>query len=202
MKVVEGFEDALTGEAVERPKQEYVKPALRGVPPHLQKPGAVRLRARFFIGVFGDNLPALGFAELAKLAALVVYLLPFALPGGVIVAFVGAGRDAEVEGGADRCRYWPGNRQRRYRGFLSARECSNVCSTFRRLRMSPIPRNLNRKADFIASGRIGVNLELICNQRVGGSIPSASSIFLRHPAILEGNNLTTGINSEVASAVR
>jgi hypothetical protein len=40
--------------------------------------------------VFGDDLPALGFAELLKLAALVVYFLPFSLLGAFVVALVGA----------------------------------------------------------------------------------------------------------------
>jgi hypothetical protein len=134
LEVVEGFEDALTGEAVERPEEEYVKPALCGVPPHLLKTGAVRLCARFFVGVFGDNFPALRFAELAQLAALVIHLLPFALAGGVIVAFVGAGRDAEVEGGADCCRNWPGRFQENGTGAHAA----TLAKSTRGLRNKPL----------------------------------------------------------------
>jgi hypothetical protein len=63
---------------------------LGGVLPHPLKTGAVLLCAGFLIGIFGGDLPTLRFAEVLKLAALVIDFLPFALPGGFIVAFVGA----------------------------------------------------------------------------------------------------------------
>jgi hypothetical protein len=101
LKVRERFEDTLPAETVERPKQENVEAALGGFLPHPQESGAVGLRARFLVHVFGHDLPALCFAELPKLAALIIDFLSFALSGGVVVAFVGTGADPEVEGGAD-----------------------------------------------------------------------------------------------------
>jgi hypothetical protein len=53
--------------------------------------GTVGFPARLLVDVFLDDLPALRFAELPELAALVVYLLPLAPLRVVIAAFVGAG---------------------------------------------------------------------------------------------------------------
>ena len=93
LKVVERFENALAGEAVEGPEEENVEAAPGGVLPHLLKTGAVGLCAGFFVAVFGDDFLALSFAELPKLAALVIDFLTFSLPGGFVVAFVGASAD-------------------------------------------------------------------------------------------------------------
>lgn len=102
LKVDERFENALAGKAVEGPEQEDVEPALGRVPPHLLEPRAVRFCAGFFVDVLGDDLPALSVAELPELTALVIYFLAFALAGGFVVAFVGAGADTQVKGDAGR----------------------------------------------------------------------------------------------------
>jgi hypothetical protein len=84
-------------------KSSTSKPALDDVRPHALKSRAVGLRAGVFVHVFGDNFPALSGAESSQLAALVSHVLPLALRRGVIVPFVRAGADAEVQGGFDRC---------------------------------------------------------------------------------------------------
>jgi len=69
LKVRERFEHPLSGEAVEGPEEQNIETALGSILPHLLKTGAVGLCAGFLIGIFGDDFPTLGLAELPKLAA-------------------------------------------------------------------------------------------------------------------------------------
>jgi hypothetical protein len=68
--------------------------------PHALESAAVGFPSRLLVDIFLDDLPALRFAELTELAALVFYVLPFSLAGCVIVAFVHASGNAQVEGGS------------------------------------------------------------------------------------------------------
>src|ERR1700688_1072023 len=73
----EGFEDAFAREAIERPKQEQVKTAMRGISEHFLELNAVTVSARLAVGVFAGDRPTLLCGELAELRKLVFDFLAF-----------------------------------------------------------------------------------------------------------------------------
>ena len=90
LKVVERFENALPMRSGRGPKTGERRTGVGRLPSTFAGIRVGRILPRILLRCTPRRLPALSVAELPELA-LVVYLLAFALAGGVVVAFVRAG---------------------------------------------------------------------------------------------------------------
>jgi hypothetical protein len=76
LDVIEGFGNALAGQAIKCPNEKQIEAALGDVRKHPPEFAAVRFAAALVIDVLVGNFPALPLSEIAQLGKLVVYLLP------------------------------------------------------------------------------------------------------------------------------